>query len=291
MEHLELLHLVLKLQNQKDMHIIGIYRPPTGNTEIALERIRVILNNIKTQDEIVVMGDLNINWLNGTSSLVKALKLLAAAKKLTQVIDVPTWVTPKTSTLIDLNLSNIKHVSHSGTIDCLMSDHYPVFMIKKKARVVKNYLEKWYRPIKDLDTHAFIAELLMYTTISLVGKNPSKLWDEFYTKIIEILDRLCPFKLVRICIDNASFIDDRIISPDKGNLLFGIDAANAINDYFCNISVALASNLALVHTNFAPQTVLYQIYIDRAPLTLDVVIPPIQKIDTSKADFGKLILS
>lgn len=32
--HLELLHVVLRLRHQKDVHIIGVYRPPTGNVEI-----------------------------------------------------------------------------------------------------------------------------------------------------------------------------------------------------------------------------------------------------------------
>lgn len=172
--YLELLHVVLRQRHQKDVHIIGVYRPPTGNVEIALDRIRDNLSRIRPHDEIILTGDFNINMLNMTSSSAKALQLLATTNGLIQLIDSPTRVTRKSATLIDLMFSNVKYVSKSGIIDCVMSDHHPVFMIKKKAHKEKNYYEKWCRPIKDLDYETFSTEICNYiSSVSFTGKDPS----------------------------------------------------------------------------------------------------------------------
>lgn len=362
--HLELLHVVLRFNRQKNIHIIAVYRPPTGNVVVAVDKINGILIEIGRNDEIVLTGDFNVNLLNKSTQATKTLSKMAMNRSLQQLIVDPTRVTRKSATLIDLMFTNCKYVSTSGIMDCILSDHNPVFMIKKKSRTENGYIEKWCRPIKELDIDSFIAEIYRYVdTISLEDRNPSVIWDEFYCKVTEILDLMCPKRLMRVHVNNASYIDDtlrslmkdrdtafrlvrrnncdanwararylrakvrsefnkarrrfilnslevangdgkkfwhiinsnffenkpptidRVMSPSDDRLLYGVEAANAINDYFCNISVTLASNLPRAPSPLTDENVpqLRTMYVDRARLICENVVPLIRGIDTSKA--------
>ena len=53
---------------------------------------------------------------------------------LKQLITNPTRITQNTSTLIDIKLSNCDHVVASGELDISISDHLPIFYVKKKMR-------------------------------------------------------------------------------------------------------------------------------------------------------------
>lgn len=90
--HLELLHVVLRFDHQKNIHVIAAYRPPTGNTVIAVDRINDVLSDIKRSEEIVLTGDFNINMLNNSTHAAKALSKMAMNRSLCQLIVEPTRV-------------------------------------------------------------------------------------------------------------------------------------------------------------------------------------------------------
>ena len=50
---------------------------------------------------------------------------------LTQLITAPTRVTASTSSTIDLIFCNVTHVHSSGVLDLFISDHQPIYLIKK----------------------------------------------------------------------------------------------------------------------------------------------------------------
>lgn len=67
-------------------------------------------------------------------------KILKAFEKLfglSQLIHDATRVTVQKSTLIDLCLTNMKNISHSGTICYFLSDHFLVFVVRKKQKMKK----------------------------------------------------------------------------------------------------------------------------------------------------------
>ena len=117
--------------------IIGlVYRPPAGNVETCLSDVRANLDDIHDSEnaEITVMGDLNVNYKNRNSSHFKLLKEIERDFGLKQLINDPTRVTPKSSTLIDLILTDCVHVIAAGVLDISISDHLPIYYVKKKPR-------------------------------------------------------------------------------------------------------------------------------------------------------------
>lgn len=75
-----------------------------------------------------------------------------------------------------------------------------------------------------------------------------------------------------------------VYSQVSDTLVYGKEAANTINEYFCDISVTLSADLP-TPLRLPDVQIPHSIptYIDRAPLRDNEVIKEIQKIDISKA--------
>ena len=73
--HIEMQALCIKGNNATNIIWLNCYRPTKGNSEIALTIIKNCLNEIKSlhKCEIVIVGDLNIDYSDKTSSLYRLL--------------------------------------------------------------------------------------------------------------------------------------------------------------------------------------------------------------------------
>ena len=93
--------------------------------------------NLKTalkQKKVFLLGDFNIEYKNTRPSDYKELTLFQNTNHLKQHVKSTTCNTSKTATLIDLILSDARYISEAGTIDSFLSDHQPIYIIKKKTR-------------------------------------------------------------------------------------------------------------------------------------------------------------
>lgn len=133
-DDIELCITKITVNNNKKQVLITTYRPPGGNVGKALDTLSGYLDKYrdKYNMEFLVMGDMNINYLDIRCRQVKLLKALEKQVGLTQIIKEATGVTLQKSTLIDICLTNMSNISHSGIICYLMSDHFPIFIVKKK---------------------------------------------------------------------------------------------------------------------------------------------------------------
>lgn len=107
--------------------LISCYRPPNENVDRALEVIRSTLNEIPMNNEVYLMGDLNLDYLCKRSTSFKKITLLERTYQLTQYIDSPTRVSMNSTSLIDHIYSNSHLVCGSGTLNLNLSDHYPCY--------------------------------------------------------------------------------------------------------------------------------------------------------------------
>ena len=133
---IEQLWISIKEPNCKNKVIGLVYRPPSGTIETCLSKIREDLEDIQSNQncEITLMGDLNINYKNRNSASFKLFKEIERDFGLRQLITNPTRITTKSSTLIDIILTDCDCVSASGVLDICISDHLPVYYVKKKPR-------------------------------------------------------------------------------------------------------------------------------------------------------------
>lgn len=130
---LELLTLSIMQENQKRLNILSLYRPPAGNFQNALIQIKEVIDQVKADcnGEYLVIGDLNVD-MNKPNHQSRKLNQSMNNKSLKQLISEPSRVTNTSSSLIDLAYTDMSNIMNSGTINSNISDHLPIFLIKKK---------------------------------------------------------------------------------------------------------------------------------------------------------------
>lgn len=110
---------------------IGIvYRPPSQNLNQSLKILENSLSDIlPLVDNLIVLGDLNINMLNLNCNATVQLLELLGTYNLSQLINEPTRINNISSTLIDVILTNnTTLISDSGCLDLHdLTDHRLVF--------------------------------------------------------------------------------------------------------------------------------------------------------------------
>lgn len=145
--------------------------------------------------EFSVIGDLNNNYNNQECSHVKSLKMLEILFEMKQLIKNVTWCTLNSKTLIDLYFMNIGNISSSGVIRRQLSDHSPIFNVKKKLKLekkVRTFSDRCYRnwSIEILEN-----ELDKYDWSHVQSlENPNHQWNIMYQHLLEIADYIYPIK-------------------------------------------------------------------------------------------------
>ena len=139
-----------------------VYRPPDNSRidnwcsliESTLERIQV------DSKETILMGDININFVNGVVTNEKW-RGVVDAFQLTQVITSPPRVTATTDTLIDhIYTTHPQHVRASKVGVPSASDHLPVVMLRKR-----NIQPRLLSPVQ---SHIDNANTLMHTILCMI---------------------------------------------------------------------------------------------------------------------------
>jgi hypothetical protein len=104
--------------------IICIYRSPTGNFFYFLNQLESILNKIyKTSSELILCGDLNINYLNDNKRK-NLLDSLLASFSLFSTVKFPTRISNNSCTLIDnIYINTYRHEFSVHPIINGLSDH------------------------------------------------------------------------------------------------------------------------------------------------------------------------
>lgn len=211
----EIMSIILRRANQKDILIILTYRPPQGNINLFIENLRNHINEVRNQKSMnmVVMGDFNIDYAKKTDSQTKKLVNLEKEFLLEQVICKPTRVGYRKTSVLDLMFTDLKFVAFAEPLETYISDHYPTVLVYKKYREEKKQTEITIRDMSEINI-TDLKQALSNHDWSYVHEYEVEvdlIWDKLYKDIIQILDRHCPFKTVRIKKDRPEYITDVII--------------------------------------------------------------------------------
>ena len=125
----------------------------------------------------------------------KKLDFFTLSNGFTQFIKTPTRNTDKTNTLIDLAITNSKFVKSAGTLDHLISDHQPIYIVHKKGRDTRATAEfkgRSYRNFKREDFRDKLSGLSWERLFDI--KDSAEAWDFILTNITNVLDEMCPIK-------------------------------------------------------------------------------------------------
>ena len=102
--HVEAIWFELLLPKTKPIVVGTCYRPP--NDINFFEQFEDTLSRIRSDCELMILGDLNVNFYDSNSSLFKKLTNVLHLFHCKQLIDSPTRVTSTTSTILDHIICN-----------------------------------------------------------------------------------------------------------------------------------------------------------------------------------------
>ena len=232
-EHFEVQWIYIHRPHCKDICICNKYRPPKGNL---VKAIKYLAECIKTfnisKTDLFLLGYLNVNYKNKRSADYKQFNFFARSNGLTQHITKTTRNTDKTTSLIDLALSNSKFIQSAGTLDHFISDHQPIFLLHKKARDRRPKAKFMGRTYRNFDREVFKNKLRKFDWSGFYDlRETNEAWNFVYNKIVAVLDTMWPIGSFHIKNYRPDWMTDDLIELIKdrdrrlnnlGMLTFGI---------------------------------------------------------------------
>ena len=134
----ESLWIKVCLDKTKPIFLSVVYRPPSKGSDLeSTDQLCAYLKECDSKlpqiKEVFICGDFNCNMMS-RYALSSKIKDLCSSLSLKQLIEEPTRVTPHSSTLLDLIMTNSVNISKAGVIDPGVSDHSLVYVIRKFKR-------------------------------------------------------------------------------------------------------------------------------------------------------------
>ena len=209
----ETITIKLNLKDTRPIYITNVYRPPSGDLKKCISYLNDLLEFIDQTNncERYFGGDFNINYIS-KSTQTSELKKLMAKNTLRQIITEPTRIATK-ETLLDLILTDSDYIKFSGVLDINISDHLPVFILRKKVKVKSPKCEFKGRVYRNYNKDTLSAKLNQLS------------WDEFYMlndvngcwqiiidRITVILDELCPIKTFSFSKEKQPWMDQELLN-------------------------------------------------------------------------------
>ena len=205
LEHAEIESISIEISypNTKPFLLNIVYRPPNSHQHW----IYIFESMLKSYEEFYheyhVLGDFNFNFIPEKKSFEnKEWTNILLKYGLIQLVNVPTRVTKKSSTIIDHIYTNQPDRLCSVSVPCLsISDHYPVCITRKiKQRLTKReHRVITYRSYKNFNTANFQNDLalkrLQYIESEL---DPNKAMTMLYDDLNSVLSKHAPLKQKRV---------------------------------------------------------------------------------------------
>ena len=199
--NVEGLWLEINLPNSRGFLVGLFYRPPDSSSYHDNEFMSTFdgMLDLAVEEgrEVIITGDFNCDFLpkRATTSYCKQFKSILRTQYFSQIINMATRVTKRSSTLLDLIATNFpQNICRSGVVSAGLSDHEMVYCVRKinwkkspeQIRTVRNYAK--YDATKfceDLDN----ANCNSPDTSSF---SVNELWTRFKSLFIEIADKHAP---------------------------------------------------------------------------------------------------
>ena len=197
--------------------LVGVcYRPPKQCDFYELLEQSCNEGNGFTEFECVILGDYNTNVIKTTrrSALVTSMYNFERIFGLKQLITEPTRVCPTSESIIDLIfVSQQDKISQSGVIPIGLSDHMLTFCTRKVVKgVINKHKYVKLRSLKNYNKEIFVQELGNSSWSNVLDSHDvEESWSYFKHNFMSVLDRLAPFKELRVKQRSESWLTSDIL--------------------------------------------------------------------------------
>ena len=141
------------------------------------------------------MGDFNVDYLDKRSKDYSELNTMMKSLGLKQIISSPTRHGRTKNSYLDLVFTNSDCVAASGVIHVNISDHFPIFVTRKKERAITRTAKFRGRSYVQYNKEEFQANLLQKDWGKFYRQiDPNKAWEIMKLYIEETIEGMCPQK-------------------------------------------------------------------------------------------------
>ena len=192
----ETLAVKLHLSPEHKIGLVVTYKPPLDNSTEYINSLKSCLESMD-MNEYIIMGDMNMNWLDKTVS--RPIKEMALHQGLEQLIVEPTRVCATCSTILDLIFTNKadKYQAH-GVLKLAISDHYLTYAIRKISKVKTGHKTVFCERIPKAKTQNYQNELKNINwTSELVSHNPDQIVSLIHSKLDTIKNKYTKKIMIR----------------------------------------------------------------------------------------------
>ena len=195
---------------------LNVYRPPNGNVGNLVDHLNLVLSSIPRIDrkDVLVIGDFNENMKGENPDKIK-LTRFGYTNSLEQLITKPTRCTATAANVIDLIFSNVTHVQSSGVLELFLSDHLPVYLVKKmntrKTNKSITFMGRTYRNYsKEILEDRINRQIDVNELLSL--DDPCECWKSLYDSLVSIAEEIVPQKEYRIKKEKPAWLTDELLN-------------------------------------------------------------------------------
>ena len=126
-ENIEAIWTEIRQGNTKYL-ISCIYRPPSATTEYHEKIVDMFECAMMTEHPFIYLGDLNFNYIRDETLSIHAISYTETAYDMLRLIDQPTRVDDKTSSVLDVILTSHPALHRkSAVLQYTLSDHYLIY--------------------------------------------------------------------------------------------------------------------------------------------------------------------
>lgn len=198
----EALWIEINARGQQNLICGVVYRHPNSDLSKFKDYVDQTTETIDKQNKLcMIMGDFNIDLLkvNTHADSENFINSLGSSFLLPQILQ-PTRITDHSATLIDNIFFNgsIEHLSISGNIVYPLTDHLPNFLIFNKFSTLPSNINLFKRDYTNFNETALIEEVsaVNWQLVFNYNPDPTNMFDIFYKKISEIIDKHAPMKKI-----------------------------------------------------------------------------------------------
>ena len=220
---IEMQWVIVIRPNTRNIILVNVYRPPDGCANEAYKALNDTLMVIKElhKYELLILGDFNTDYQNSKLAVTKLAKTFAVNHDLSQVITETTRHSSHTKTTIDLAFTNIRYCTKSGVLNYNVSDHKPIYIVKKKLKSKVETTVYTGRSYRGCSHEDLVEHLNNVNTEDLLRiQDPNLCWAELHGIITNAADALCPLHEIQIRVNTAPYLTSELLELQKDREYF-----------------------------------------------------------------------